>query len=395
MSFSTKNAARRYSVPFWRRLSQSASLRLKETLSGSMTPTTSKPVALWLFGCSGLVFGMVILGGVTRLTRSGLSMTDWKFVGSRPPMSQQEWDEEFERYKQFPEFKRVNFEITLSEFKFIYMMEWSHRMFGRFIGVAFGLPFMFFAARRQIPSHLYGRLAGLFAMGGTQGFIGWWMVRSGLEEAESEHDRRYKEPRVSPYRLAVHLISAFAIYSLLLSTAIRAYPGGVNALLKTRPSSIHAPSIVKRGAYGLASLVGITAFSGAFVAGNGAGLVYNEWPLMGGRYVPSDAIDPNLVPFYRNFFEHTSLVQFEHRNLAYLTWTSSALFWLMCRRYGAFGMLSPAIQKASGLVFGMASVQVALGISTLLYYVPTSLAATHQGGSLALLSTAMLLLAAV
>ncbi|KAJ6832337.1 cytochrome c oxidase assembly protein COX15-like isoform X1 [Iris pallida] len=167
-----------------------------------------KKVGIWLFGCGAWVFSMVVLGGVTRLTRSGLSMTDWKFTGSLPPISEEQWLLEFEKYKQSPEYKRVNKGMNLEDFKFIYWMEYAHRMWGRGLGVVFALPFTYFLAKGYITRQLGLRLSALFALGGTQGLIGWWMVNSGLEEPPSE----YVQPRVSPYRLAAHLTSAFVIY---------------------------------------------------------------------------------------------------------------------------------------------------------------------------------------
>lgn len=344
-----------------------------------------KIVSYWLFGCSGLVFGMVALGGVTRLTRSGLSMTDWNLAGKLPPLTAEAWETEFDTYKQFPEFQKVNQDLTLEQFKFIYFMEWGHRMFGRFIGFAFALPFAYFAIRGRINTSLAKRLGLIFVLGGTQGLIGWWMVKSGLEEPQDESDKRFEEPRVSPYRLATHLISAFGIYSLLLSTAISQYPFNLSSF---KP----APKSFKYAVAGTVLLVGSTALSGAYVAGNNAGLVYNEFPKMGGRWFPQDYLKKGLEPRWRNCFENSSLVQWEHRALAMTTWTASLGLFLLSRRFYAIGKVGRAASLVSSGLFGMATVQASLGIVTLLYYVPVPLAAVHQSGSLILLSIGITLL---
>lgn len=186
-----------------------------EAVSSAQTVVNHRPVGYWLLGMGGLVAGMVTVGGITRLTRSGLSMTDWKLHGSVPPITTEEWEVEFERYKQFPEWQQRQ-SMTLNEFKFIYFWEYAHRMMGRFIGVAFTVPGLYFAARGMIPKYLYPRMALLFSMGGCQGLIGWWMVKSGLEMDPQQR----REIRVSPYRLATHLSMAFTTYVLLIWTGL-------------------------------------------------------------------------------------------------------------------------------------------------------------------------------
>lgn len=173
----------------------------------------AKPVAYWLFGVAGLVVGMVSIGGITRLTRSGLSMTDWKFQGRLPPMSASEWEAEFENYKKYPEWQQRK-NMTIDEFKFIFFWEYGHRMFGRVIGLAYTLPLAYFMANGTIPRHLYGRMVTLLGLGGAQGLVGWWMVKSGLDVDPNQK----KEIRVSPYRLATHLGFAFTTYTLLVWT---------------------------------------------------------------------------------------------------------------------------------------------------------------------------------
>ncbi|XP_062081333.1 cytochrome c oxidase assembly protein COX15-like [Humulus lupulus] len=246
-------------------------------------------MTLWL---AAWVFSMVVLGGVTRLTRSGLSMTDWKFSGGLPPLSDEEWLQEFEKYKLSPEYKRVNRGMSIDDFKFIYWMEYAHRMWGRALGIMFALPFSYFLRKAYITLRLGLKLSTLFALGAGQGLIGWWMVKSGLE------------PRVSPYRLATHLTSAFVIYSGLLWT-------GLSVVMPEPPAEtmswVKGAAKVKRFALPVSLLVGITAVSGAFVAGNDAGHAYNTFPKMGDTWIPEDVLE--MKPLIRNFYENTSLVE--------------------------------------------------------------------------------------
>ena len=272
------------------------------TATATAAAVPYRGLASWILGCGGMVFGMVVVGGTTRLTRSGLSMTDWRPQGRLPPMNTAEWEVEFEKYRDFPEFKRLNMSMTLDEFKSIYYWEWGHRMWGRAIGVCFAAPMVYFAARRQIPRHLYGRLGILFGMGGMQGAIGWWMVKSGLDHEHifgikrSEHDT----PRVSPYRLTTHLSMAFATYGLLLWTGLdllrrSADARGGAAVEQTAAAEaklLANPELARalrrlRGTSKVATVaLGVTILSGAFVAGNDAGRAYNDFPLMAGRWVP-------------------------------------------------------------------------------------------------------------
>jgi len=329
-------------------------------------------VARWLFLCSGLVFSMVVIGGLTRLTRSGLSMTDWKLQGGKPPMNDEEWEAEFGKYKQSPEYRKVHNGISLEDFKFIYFWEYSHRMLGRVVGITFALPFAYFAYRgRLLRPGLKPRLFSILTLIGCQGLVGWWMVRSGLEEPEFETE----EPKVSPYRLATHLLSAFGIYTLLFTTALKVHPSAM-----TGGVSVKIPPTLRGAAAVTTGLVALTVASGAFVAGNHAGLVYNEFPLMGGRLIPEDIIDPKLLPQWRNFFENSSLVQFDHRVLGMSTATSVFLLWTYATRILAPG----SARLLAHSLLGMACLQASLGIGTLLYFVPVPLAAAHQAGSLTL-----------
>ncbi|KAK0601237.1 hypothetical protein LWI29_022368 [Acer saccharum] len=298
-------------------------------------PRAQKMVGIWLFGSAAWVFSMVVLGGVTRLTRSGLSMTDWKFTGGLPPLSDEEW---------FQEFENVNKGMSIEDFKFIYWMEYAHRMWGRGLGIILPLPFSYFLHKGYITLRLGLRLSSLFALGAGQGFIGWWMVKSGLEEPPSE----YAQPRVSPYRLAAHLTSAFVIYSGLFWT-------GLSAVMPEPPAEsvawVRGAAKVKKLAIPVSFIVGITAISGAFVAGNDAGRAYNTFPKMGDTWIPDDIFD--MKPLIRNFFENTSTVQLDHNVLATTTLFSIGALWFSTRKLD----IHPAIRSLIGSTVGMAALQ--------------------------------------
>jgi len=341
------------------------------TASTPRLVSSDRAVGAWLLGVSGAVFGMVVLGGVTRLTRSGLSMVDWKPQGSLLPSTEEDWTREFEKYKAFPEYKKVNHGMELNEFKNIYFMEWAHRMWGRGLGIVFGLPCVYFVARgsiKKLPG-MGGILGGLFALGGFQGLVGWWMVKSGLEEQQDS----YKEPRVSPYRLTAHLSMALALYSGLLWSGLTA----LNPNLIPDPSSalLKARTRLNVGLF----IVGFTFLSGAFVAGNDAGRAYNDWPFYAGNWFPKEIWDAKLG--YRNFFENTGTVQFDHRTLAYITIITVFSLWL-----NRSGLPKHAVAGHNAMVAAVA-LQASLGISTLMLFVPTTLGALHQAGALTLWST--------
>ncbi|OWM85928.1 hypothetical protein CDL15_Pgr012178 [Punica granatum] len=370
------------SLPCWRNMSTAFPVAagskggLKLLVTGG--PKAQKLVGIWLFGSAAWVFSMVVLGGVTRLTRSGLSMTDWKFTGNLPPLTDEDWLKEFEKYKQSPEYKQVNRGMSIEDFKFIYWMEYAHRMWGRALGIMFALPFSYFLRKGYITVRLGLKLSALFALGAGQGLIGWWMVKSGLEEPPSE----YVQPRVSPYRLAAHLTSAFAIYCGLFWTAC-------SVVMPEPPAEsvawVRGAAKVKRIALPVSLLVGLTAISGAFVAGNDAGHAYNTFPKMGDTWIPDDIFE--MKPLLRNFFENTSLVQFDHRVLATATLVSIGVLWWSTRKLD----IHPAVRSLIGTALGMAALQVTLGISTLLSYVPVSLGTAHQAGALTLLTLMVLL----
>jgi len=347
----------------------------------SIILSADRGVGYWLLGVSGAVFGMVVLGGVTRLTRSGLSMVEWKPQGSMFPQTEQGWIEEFEKYKQYPEYKKMNMDMSLEEFKKIYLMEWGHRMWGRGLGLVFGLPFLYFLAKGRIQAlpGMTPKLFGLLAMGGGQGLVGWWMVKSGLDEPEDQ----YKEPRVSAYRLTAHLVMALALYSGLVWTGLSAlHPNAYN--LSQFPASI---AKLRRGGIFATVLAGVTFVSGAFVAGNDAGRAYNDWPLYAGELIPLEIWDEKLQPTWRNFFENTATVQFDHRNLAYTTFFYTVGLFAVSRRAPNWKVLTPSSQHAYYAILAAVTGQVLLGISTLMMFVPVELGALHQAGALTLWTT--------
>lgn len=314
-------------------------------------------MGLWLLTICVMVFAMVVLGGFTRLTESGLSMTDWRPVtGWFPPMSDAAWQAHFDGYRLSPEYQKINRGMSLTEFKEIFWLEYLHRLWGRLIGVAFAVPFIVFAVKRWIDGRLLVRFGALFALGGFQGVIGWWMVKSGLVD----------HPDVSQYRLAVHLMTAVLILGVGLWFALDL----LNSPREGASTRMRRMSTLTTG------LVFLTAFTGALVAGLNAGLIYNTFPLMMGEFYPSEGFQ--LTPWYLNFFEDIPTVQFDHRWLAITTFVIVGLTWLQARGAG------DAIRKRANLLILVATVQVALGISTLLMMVPIPLAAAHQAGAVVL-----------
>ncbi|KJE91463.1 cytochrome c oxidase assembly protein [Capsaspora owczarzaki ATCC 30864] len=332
-------------------------------------------VGFWLLGISVLTFATVVMGGVTRLTESGLSMVTWHPVHERPPSSEAGWEEEFEKYKQFPEYKMINKHMTLDEFKRIWYMEYSHRMFGRAVGAFFALPALAFMAKGWVPKSLRPRLLAIGCLIGFQGLLGWYMVKSGLDENLLQ-DRAV--PRVSQYRLSAHLISAFVIYALTLWH-------GLNAIDRNVPfvTSDRRIKLLRAMAKGSVALVFLTAMSGAFVAGLDAGLVYNSFPKMADKWIPDDLLV--LKPTIRNFFENVTTVQFDHRILGMTTLATLSAVFVYARKLD----LPRRAKAGAHAMAGMALVQVTLGITTLLMLVPVPLAAAHQAGSLTLLTFAM------
>ncbi|KAK4047967.1 Cytochrome c oxidase assembly protein cox15 [Microbotryomycetes sp. JL221] len=374
-------------------------------------PLTKPVVAKYLFVIAGMVFAIVVVGGVTRLTESGLSITEWNVVsGIQYPLTAEAWEQEFAKYRATPEWRINNSRMSLEEFKSIYFWEWSHRILGRVIGLAFLLPIPYFAMRRKLGQRAAVKLLTIGTLIGAQGALGWYMVKSGLDE-KSVQDLG-GVPRVSQYRLAAHLGMAFTVFAACLRFGLgfgrdwKILHGGKNKLgaglagLSSPAESIrvlNSNKIVGRTRVivtALTGLVFLTALSGAFVAGLDAGLVYNEFPLMGGRLAPpsSELIakhytrKPDGSDWWRNFFENPTTTQFDHRVLAMTTFTSIVSLFLFARRPHIRSALPPTTYRLIKGTMHMSVLQVALGISTLLYMVPIHLAATHQAGSLILLS---------
>ena len=329
--------------------------------------TGLRAVAVWLLVCCGMIFAMVVIGGITRLTLSGLSITEWQPVtGILPPLSAAAWGAEFEKYQHIPQYRLLNSGMSLADFKTIYLWEYVHRLWGRLIGVAFALPFLYFLARHRLPRRLLAPLAGILLLGFAQGALGWYMVESGLAD----------RVEVSQYRLVAHLVLALAIYGGILWIAL--------GLLLDPPRTSPGP-IWRRAAGGVIALIGLTILAGGFVAGLNAGLAYNSFPLMDGQFVPAGYAQ--LQPFVRNWFENIAAVQFDHRLLAITTAVAVLLLW----HFGSRAALPRLARLALHALLAAAALQFALGVSTLLLVVPIALAAMHQAGAVLLLTAAIVL----
>ena len=326
----------------------------------------NKAVATWLLVLCGLVFVMVVLGGVTRLTGSGLSMVDWRpLMGWLPPLTDAEWQRVFAMYQQSPEFLKINSHMDVQEFKGIFWLEYLHRLLGRTIGVVFIVPFVWFVAKRYIQLHEWPKYLLMFILGGLQGVLGWYMVKSGLID----------NPHVSQYRLTAHLIAAFLIYAYMFWVAMSLlYPAGNG---NRHPWYGRSVAVLV--------LVVITVVSGGFVAGLKAGMLYNTFPLMGTQWIPPGLMA--LDPGWRNFTENMTTVQFDHRVLAVTTFVVIIAFWWRARRAD----LPQRARRASNALLHTATLQVILGISTLLLAVPVALAAAHQGVAMLLFTVALYL----
>jgi len=335
---------------------------------GARNDSHDRLIAAWLFVCCAMVFAMVILGGVTRLTGSGLSMVEWDPIfGIIPPLDQASWNETFDLYKQSPEFQKINAGMDLAGFQRIYWFEFSHRLLGRLIGTVFLLPLLFFLLSGWVKRPLVPRLLGMFVIGGLQGLLGWYMVRSGLVD----------NPHVSQYRLTAHLGLAVVIYGYMLYVALGLWFG--------TQRSAATPAALRRATAALWSLVFVTLLSGGFVAGLKAGFAYNTFPLMNGRLIPESLLAQE--PLWRNFFENVATVQFDHRVLATTVLLSIVALWLTGRRLP----LPAQVRFGLHLLLAAGLLQVSLGISTLLLRVPIALASAHQAGDLLLFSTALFL----
>jgi len=314
-------------------------------------------VAAWLLMCCALVFAMIVVGGVTRLTHSGLSITEWQpIVGTLPPLSDAQWQSAFSKYQATPEYKLVNHGMSLAEFKGIFWWEYFHRLLGRLIGVAFLVPFLGLLVRGAIPPGYGRRLGAIFVLGAMQGALGWYMVQSGLVD----------DPRVSQFRLTAHLALAFAIFGAMLWIAM-------SLLSRTRAPGAGGP---RRLAAAVVALVFLMVVTGGFVAGIRAGFAYNTFPLMNGHLVPPEAM--MLSPWWSNFFYNMATVQLDHRVGALLLAIAlPVLWWRVVRATGA----TARARTGAHLLLGMLVVQIGLGIATLVSVVPLALAALHQAGA--------------
>ena len=333
-------------------------------------PSIDPRVRLWLLCLVAIVFAMIMVGGATRLTNSGLSITEWKpLIGALPPLSDADWLDAFSKYQQIPQYKIMNKGMSLEAFKTIFWWEWAHRFLGRLIGVAFIIPFVYFVFVDLIPSGLRNRLLAIFALGGLQGAIGWYMVKSGLVDRTD----------VSQYRLALHLCGAVLIMGALLWVA--------DPLQRFRDDAIQLATL-SRGQRTLAGLIAIAVFLqialGALVAGMKAGLVHNTWPFMDGRFIPS-GLDA-MSPWWRNVFENALTVQFNHRMVAYVV--LALVIWHALRVIQAAG--NRCVRRSAQLLLAVTLGQIVLGIWTLLAAVPIGLGLAHQAGAAILFAVAVM-----
>jgi heme a synthase len=325
-----------------------------------------RAIRLWLYAVAALVFAMVLVGGATRLTESGLSIVEWKPVtGTLPPLGEAAWQAEFDKYKTIPQFSHLNSGMTLAEFKTIFWWEWAHRLMGRLIGAAFLLPFLWFLAKGSIGQGLRWRLWTIFGLGALQGGVGWWMVASGLAERVD----------VSQYRLATHLILACIIFAAIIWTA-----AGMRGRI------VEVPARIRGTAIALLVLVLFQIYLGALVAGLRAGLIYNTWPLIDGSFVPDAARLFHDKPLWRNFFENTLTVQFSHRMVAYALFVLTLLHAIDTAVIARRG---PALTTALALACGVL-IQAVLGILTLIHQVPIGLALAHQAMAILVLAISVI-----
>jgi len=332
------------------------------------TVTLSDPhagvIRLWLLAVAALVFALVLVGGATRLTESGLSITEWKPVsGVLPPLTADAWQAEFDKYKAIPQYAQLNRGMTLEQFKTIYAWEWTHRLLGRLVGAAFLIPFLWFLWRGWVRPGLRARLWLIFALGALQGAVGWWMVASGLAD----------RVEVSQYRLATHLALACLIFVALVATAQRLSP----------PSRPPWPLRVRIGAIAILALTLVQIYLGAIVAGLRAGLVYNTWPLIDGAFIPDSARLFFNTPVWRNAFENTLTAQFDHRMVAYALLMLAVLHAIDAARAGRGAWSAVALAVA-------VAAQATLGILTLLAQARLDLALSHQAMAMVVLTLATL-----
>ena len=328
---------------------------------------THKPIILWLFAGCFLIYAMVVIGGITRLTHSGLSMVEWNpIIGSLPPMSDAAWQVPFEKYKQTPEYQIINNQFSLEEFKSIYWWEYIHRFLGRTIGVVFLIPFFYFLYTKKFDKPLLRKMYVLLILGALQGVMGWYMVYSGLQ----------KEPHVSHYRLAAHLISAFTVFGFTFWYALDLlYPQAIEEDKLTRK--------VKRLSISMLVIVVIQIIYGAFTAGLKAGAFYNTFPKMGKVFIPETVF--SFEPFWKNLVENPAGVQFIHRCMAYLVVIIVLFTWETARKMA----LTVHQRKANNFMLGVVCAQFLLGIITILYAVPVTMGVLHQTGAFFLFASSL------
>ncbi|NAS32785.1 heme A synthase [Flavobacteriaceae bacterium R38] len=323
----------------------------------------NKRVIYWLLTGCFLIFIMVIVGGITRLTHSGLSMSDYKLItGTIPPIGEEAWQEAFELYQQYPEYQKINYDFTLKDFKSIYFWEWLHRVIGRLIGIVFFLPFIYFIIKKQLSKSTIRKGIVLLALGGFQGFLGWYMVKSGLVD----------RPDVSHYRLAAHLTTAFITFAYTLWVALDLMYKERNEVLKPMRNLIRISLVILL----------IQIIWGAFVAGLDAGFIHNHWPLMNDGQLIHETVYQEQTPLLKNFIEGKSGVQFTHRYIAYLVVLFIGLIWYKSRK------LRLSIPQKNGInyLLILVFVQFLLGVLTIIYAVPLWLGVAHQVGAFFLLS---------
>lgn len=326
-----------------------------------MDSSARRQIAIWLFVCSSVVFCILVVGGVTRLTHSGLSIVEWQpIVGTIPPLNEREWAETFEKYKQTPEFKLVNHQMTVDEFKGIFFWEYFHRVLGRLVGMVFFFPFVWFWLRGKLSGELKPKLIGIFMLGGLQGAMGWYMVKSGLVD----------DPRVSQFRLTAHLSIAFLIFISMMWVAL--------GLVAERMRSTADATLrrLQRIGFWLCALLAYMVVTGGFVAGIRAGKAYNTFPLMNGHLVPPEIFV--IEPWYLNFFNNMATTQFNHRLGAWLL--AFVVPWFCWKLRTA--ATTPRARGVASLLLVAVAAQISLGIATLLNGVPIPLGAAHQGGAM-------------
>ena len=333
-----------------------------------MDPKTNKQITIWLISACLLIFLMVIIGGVTRLTRSGLSMVEWHPIsGAVPPMNDSAWETEFEKYQQYPEYQKLNQDMTLSQFKFIFFWEYVHRLIGRLLGIFFIIPFAYFLIMKKLNPPLMKKLLFMFVLGGLQGLYGWYMVKSGLVD----------NPHVSHYRLAGHLILAFGLMAYIIWTALT-----MNKNVFT-PSTAYNKEKLQPVFNWIIAVIILQIIYGAFTAGLKAGYGWNTFPKMAGQWIPGGLLP--MSPWYLNLLEHNFTVQFIHRMLGWGLCMLIPGYWRYTRGFN----LTPQQDFAITALMNIVIVQFLLGMLTLIWVVPVWLGVLHQAGAVILLMTAV------